>query len=188
MKRIRVVLCGEASVGKSSIIKRFSTGTFSDAIGGTIAGAFHSSYVRHEGEIIALEVWDTAGSERYHSVIPSFFKNAAAVVIVFDLTGRETFEAINYWRDFARSNAPLGVPLFLVGNKSDLFDRRAVLFEESKGWANGNGFASYTETSAKTGDSIETLFGMLSDVPANGVVEAEIRGEVISLDKKKNCC
>jgi GTPase SAR1 family protein len=56
MKRIRVVLCGEASVGKSSIIKRFATGTFSDSIGATIAGSFHSSYVRRNGEVVAPEI------------------------------------------------------------------------------------------------------------------------------------
>lgn len=187
MKRIRVVLCGEACVGKSSIIKRFATGTFSDSIGETIAGAFHSSYVRRNGEIITLEIWDTAGSERYHSVIPSFFKNAAGVVIVFDLTAQGTFELVTYWRDFARENAPANARIFLVGNKSDLFANRAVQFEEGKKCADTNGFAAYAETSAKTGESIDNLFSMLSDVPANGIVQTEVRGEVISLDEKP-CC
>jgi small GTP-binding protein len=186
MKRVRAVLCGEASVGKSSIIKRFSTGLFSDSIGGTIGGAWHSRYVRHEGHVIALEVWDTAGSERYHSVIPAFFKNAAAVVIVYDLTCASTFQSVAYWIDFVHSNAPQGARLFLVGNKADLFARRAVQFQEAKAYADGHGFAAYVESSAKTGESIETLFGMLADVPPNGVVEGEVQGDVITLDS--GCC
>jgi small GTP-binding protein len=187
MKRIRVVICGEASVGKSSIIKRFATGTFSETNCATIAGAFHSSYVRRNGEIIALEIWDTAGSERYHSVIPSFFKNAAAVVIVFDLTLRASFDSVNYWRDFASQNAPESTRLLLVGNKSDLFANRTVLIEEGKALVGAGSFAAYAETSARTGESIDNLFSMLSDVPPNGVVQPEVRGEVISLDKEQ-CC
>jgi small GTP-binding protein len=190
MKRVRAVLCGDASVGKSAIIKRFSTGTFNEALPETIAGAFHSSYVRRNGETIALEIWDTAGSERYHSVIPSFFKNAAAVVIVYDITSRSTFESVPYWGDFARSNAPTGAPQLLVGNKSDLFTSRAVFLEESKEFAAGRGFVGFVETSAKTGEGIDTLFTMLAELPANGMVEVEEinRGEVISLDKSQCDC
>jgi small GTP-binding protein len=156
-------------------------------MGSTVAGAFHSSYVRHVGEVIALEIWDTAGSERYHSVIPSFFRNAAAVVICFDLTVQQTFESVNYWHDFTIKNAPVGARIFLVGNKTDLFVARTVLREEGEAYAAGHGFEAYWETSAKTGESVDTLFAMLSNVPANGLVEGEIRGEVITLDQKK-CC
>jgi small GTP-binding protein len=186
MKRVRVVLCGEASVGKSCIIKRFSSGIFSSSMASTIAGAFHATYVRHDGDVIALEIWDTAGSERYHSVIPSFFKNAAAVVICFDLTVRATFEAVGYWLQFTAANAPVDVRRFLVGNKLDLSER-AVFSDEASCYSDGHGFVAYAETSAKTGEGVDTLFALLADVPANGVVEAEVKGEVISLDRP-GCC
>jgi small GTP-binding protein len=188
MKRVRAVLCGDASVGKSSIIKQFSTGTFSDSIGTTIGGAWHSRYVRHEGQIIALEVWDTAGSERYHSVIPAFFKNAAAVVIVYDISSDNTFHTIGYWLDFVHTNAPQGTRLFLVGNKTDLLSRRAVLWNEAKAYADGHGFAGHIEVSAKTGESIDNLFAMLAGVPPNGVIEGEVQGEVITLGNHGGCC
>jgi small GTP-binding protein len=187
MKRIRVVLCGDPSVGKSSIIKRFATGTFNDMIGETIAGAFHSQFVRHNGETIALEIWDTAGSERYHSVIPSFFRSASAVVIVYDVTARASFEAADYWMDFARTHAPEAARLFLVGNKADLFSSRDVFFEEAKSWADARKFESCVDTSAKTGEAIDNLFAMLADVPGSGTVNADLEGKVIVLDKPK-CC
>jgi small GTP-binding protein len=187
MKRVRIVFCGEASVGKSSLIKRFSSGVFNEGIRSTVGGAFHSSYVRHDGEVIALEVWDTAGSERYHSVIPSFFRNAAAVVIVFDLTSHETFEPVDHWREFAAGNAPAGARFFLVGNKADLRAQRTVHYEEGEGYADGNGFGGYLETSAKTGESVDTLFALLSEVQTSGIVDGEVHGEVIMLDKK-GCC
>jgi small GTP-binding protein len=187
MKRIRVVLCGEASVGKSSIIKRFATGAFSDVSSETVAGAFHSQYVKFNKETIVLEIWDTAGSERYHSVIPSFFKNAAGVIIVYDITIRASFDTVQYWLTFAHSNAPDGARLFLVGNKTDLFTERTVHLEEGKAYAESHGFAAFAETSAKTGESIDNLFAMFADVPPNGFVEAKPRGGIISLDKR-NCC
>jgi small GTP-binding protein len=187
MKRVRIVLCGEASVGKSSLLKRFASGEFTDSISSTVAGAFQSSYVKHNGEVIALEIWDTAGSERYHSVIPSFFKNATAVVICFDLTSRVTFEALSYWTDFTTTNAPAEVRMFLVGNKIDLFAGRQVVYEEGSGYADRKGFVGYSETSAKTGQGVDDLFALLSSVPTERVELGEVTGAVISLDRKK-CC
>jgi small GTP-binding protein len=187
MKRIRAVLCGEDSVGKSSIIKRFATGTFSDSTSETVAGAFHSQLVRFNNETLALEIWDTAGSERYHSVIPSFFKNAAAVVVVYDLTSRPSFDNVPYWLNFARDNTPESAGYFLVRNKTDLFSDRAVAFEEGKALSDGHKLAAFAETSAKTGKSIDNLFTMLADVRPKRFVEAKVRGEVISLDRR-TCC
>jgi small GTP-binding protein len=187
MKRIRVVFCGDLSVGKSSIIKRFATGTFSDFVCETVAGVFHSQFVRLNGETISLEIWDTAGAERYHSVIPAFFKNAAAVVVVYDITARNSFEAIPYWVSFSHSNAPEGTRNFLVGNKTDLFAIRAVTYEEGIQSRNAHQFVAFTEMSAKTGEEVDNLFALLADVPPNGLIEAQPRGDVISLDRRK-CC
>jgi small GTP-binding protein len=187
MKRIRVVFCGDLSVGKSSIIKRFATGSFNEFVCETVAGVFHSQFVRLNGETISLEIWDTAGAERYHSVIPAFFKNAAAVVVVYDITARSSFDAVPYWISFSRQNAPEGARIFLAGNKTDLFAVRAVAYDEGVQCRNSNQFVAFTETSAKTGEEIDNLFALLADVPPNGLVDAQARGEVISLDRRK-CC
>lgn len=188
MNRVRVVLCGEASVGKSSILNRFSTGVFNSTLNSTVAGAFHTQYVRVNGQTVSLEIWDTAGCERYHSVIPSFFKNAAAVVIVYDVTKRDTFENLDFWVNFSRNNAPEKVNLFIVANKVDLFESRQVKYDEGKGFSDHHECAGFEETSAKTGEGIENLFAMLAAVPPNGTVDVEVRGEVIELDKKPSCC
>jgi small GTP-binding protein len=187
MKRIRIVLCGEASVGKSSIISRFSTGTFQTMTNETIAGAFHCAKVRFNGETLVLEIWDTAGSERYHSVIPSFFRNAAAVVIVYDITARDSFTNVDYWLEFTKTNSPEGVQLFLVGNKVDLFDLRVVTFDEGRALTETHKLSAFAETSAKTGEFVDSLFALLAAVPPSGTVDADIEGRVISLDKNK-CC
>jgi small GTP-binding protein len=187
MKRIRVAFCGDLSVGKSSIIKRFATGTFNEFVRGTVAGVFHSQFVSLNGETISLEIWDTAGAERYRSVIPAFFKNAAAVVVVYDITERSSFEAVPYWVSFSRANAPDGTWIFLAGNKTDLFRVRTVDYEEGVQCRNSEQFVAFSEMSAKTGDSVDSLFALLADVPPNGLVDAQPRGDVISLDRQK-CC
>jgi small GTP-binding protein len=187
MKRIRIVLCGEATVGKSSLIQRFSTGTFYSSCPETIAGAFHAAKVRINGETLVLEIWDTAGSERYHSVIPAFFRSAAAVAIVYDITSMASFTNVNYWLEFTRENSPETAKLFLVGNKIDLFDLRVVPFDDGKSWAETHGLEAFAETSAKTGEFVDSFFALLASVPPNGTVDSEVEGQVISLEPK-GCC
>jgi small GTP-binding protein len=187
MKRVRVVFCGEAHVGKSSIIQRFSKNTFLE-IESTVAGAFHSAVVSYDGTVVSLELWDTAGSERYHSVIPSFFRNASAVVIVYDVAKRETFDRLAWWIEFARTNSPEDAVIYIVGNKVDLFRERIVTFDEGKGGADDAHCAAFTETSAKTGEEIDTLFMLLASSPGRGVVLTEYKGDVIELRKQSGCC
>jgi small GTP-binding protein len=173
-------------VGKSSILKRFSTGEFKK-LNSTIAGAFHSQFVKYGGETVSLEIWDTAGSERYHAVIPSFFKSTAAVVIVFDVTNLESFENVGFWLDFARNNSPVEVKFFLVGNKIDL-SKRLVSFDDGTRKAAEIG-CPFIETSAKTGEGIDNLFSELANVPPNGFVDTAMgEGVVIDMDKKRNGC
>jgi small GTP-binding protein len=187
MKRVGVVFCGEPAVGKSSLIKRFSEGKYTDSMTGTVGGAFVSCYVRRDGHVIALELWDTAGSERYHSVIPSFFKNTAAVVIVFDVSKRDTFEQLSFWQSFARTYAPPDARFLLIGNKIDLHGARAADFEEAKDFADAHSFIGCMDTSAKTGEGTEMVFALLADIPTSEYIQAEVPSDVISLDRKK-CC
>jgi small GTP-binding protein len=186
MKRVRVVFCGESLVGKSSIIQRFATQTFSE-LTTTVAGAFHSAAVQNGDSLVQLELWDTAGSERYHSVIPSFFRNACAVVIVYDVTVRETFDRLRYWLEFVKVHSPDGCKVFLVGNKMDVVRNRAVSFEEARSYAISHEFSEFLETSAKTGEAIDNLFRLLANVSGNGTVEVKKNQQVIELNKT-DCC
>jgi small GTP-binding protein len=186
-KRVRIVFCGETRVGKSSIIQRFAKNSFSE-VAPTVAGAFHSAIVSYDESRVSLELWDTAGSERYHSVIPSFFRNASAVVIVYDITKRETFERLTWWIDFTRTNSPSDALIFLVGNKIDLYHDRTVTFDEGKKYSDDNHCAALTETSAKTEEGIATLFALLAASPGNGCVEVPCSAHVIELHTRSHCC
>jgi small GTP-binding protein len=186
MRRVRAVFCGEALVGKSSIIHRFATKTFSEMTS-TVAGSFRSPLVQYGDEVVQLELWDTAGSERYHSVIPSFFKTASAVVVVYDITSRESFTRLPYWIEFTRSHSPEDCQVLLVGNKTDLSRKRAVTFEEGHTILESHHLAVFTETSAKSGESIDTLFWHLAGLPGSGTVERPEEAPVIQL-REPGCC
>jgi Ras-related protein Rab-5C len=147
-KKYKVVLMGASSVGKTSLVIRFSRGTFAAGSESTIGAAFVSREV-------ALHVWDTAGQERYRSLVPRYSQGAAAIVIVFDLTDGDTFSSAKEWFAEAKENHPPGVVWFLVGNKVDMPTKVDV--EKAKEFVNAEGL-NYVETSAKTGQNVSELF------------------------------
>lgn len=186
MKRIRAVVSGDASVGKSSIISRFITGEFRSNAQQTVGGSFHSQYVKTANrEDLCIELWDTAGSERYRSVIPSFFRNAAAVVIVYDISKRDTFKNLEYWLEFVREHSPHGVAILLAGNKTDLDEQREVTTEEGHDFSKQHECTYFVEVSAATGENIDNLFAMLATVPPNGAAEMEVTQDQV--EKKAGC-
>ncbi|OHS95088.1 Ras-related protein Rab-31 [Tritrichomonas foetus] len=186
-KRIRAVLCGNSSVGKSSILKRFSERTFEGNLEPTVAGTFKTTCVQKNNEVINLEIWDTAGDERYGSIIPTFFKKAGVIAIIYDVTCPQSFENLTYWINIAKDNAPINTPFFIAGNKVDLEDNRRVTYEELKSFADVTNCDGFIETSAKTGEGIDDLFSLISSVPPNEVFESQIMPESpIKLGKR--CC
>jgi len=188
MKRVRVVLCGDVSVGKSSLIQRFSQRKFTEGLSSTLAGAFNSQYVKVDNQLVCLEIWDTAGSERYRSVIPSFFRNVSAVIIVYDVTNRDSFDSLDSWVEFSKNNGPECVPLFIIGNKIDLFNHRAVSSDEAQIFCNTNNINFCFEASAKSGEFVDDIFSHVASIPAVIVNESSNVANVIDLKKGDSCC
>lgn len=94
----KVILIGETSVGKSSILNRYTKDTFSDLTVSTITEVFTEKNVEVKGNQMKLQIWDTAGEERYRSIVKSYFNNCVAAIIVYDITNRDTFDkAKNFW-------------------------------------------------------------------------------------------
>ena len=179
-KKYKIVLIGQASVGKTCIIIRFSKNAFNSDQESTIGAAFVSRSVETANGTVSLQIWDTAGQERYRSLVPKYSQGASAIIIVFDITDEESFESAKDWLSDARTNHPGGkVIWYLVGNKCDLkpsFDlEKAKLFAQEQG-------LEYTETSAKTGQNIENLFSdMANMLPSLPSIDQGV-------DKKKECC
>ena len=155
--RLNCVLIGESGVGKSSIAKRFSGGSFSNSETCTIGIEFHTKAVGLKGGRVKLNIWDTSGHESFESLTRSYYRSAILVMLVFDLTNRKTFSNLDKWIERARKLAPDNVRLVLVGNKSDNAMARAVTSKEALDFAQKNKI-SYLETSAKTGRGVKNAF------------------------------
>jgi small GTP-binding protein len=153
---VRVVLIGDSQVGKTSLIHRFVRSSFEKQQKSTIGAVFHTYEQTWDGRHVIMQIWDTAGQEKYRSLGPIYYRNSAAGIAVFDVTDAETLPALEKWiSEFKKyTEEPL---LFVVGNKIDLTDAQAVKQDEAKAFAEGQGATCFF-TSAKTGDGVKELF------------------------------
>ena len=158
---IKVLVIGESGVGKTCLIRRFSDGTFSDNYLATIAVDFKTQIVRVKGSRVKIQIWDTAGQEKFHTLTTSFFKQTQGVLLCFSLTDRGSFEKVGMWMEQIREQAPDDVQLVLVGNKSDLKGQQAIPDEEIREFADNFGI-TYFRTSAFTGDNVDDAFRQLT--------------------------
>jgi len=118
--QVKLVLLGEAAVGKSSLVLRFVQNDFNENTSPTIGAAFLTQKCRLESRIVKFEIWDTAGQERFHSLAPMYYRNAAAAVVVYDITKAASLEKAKSWVKELQRQANPNIIIALVGNKVDL--------------------------------------------------------------------
>lgn len=153
----KVVLVGNAGVGKTCLVRRFTQGMFPPGQGATIGVDFMIKTVEIDGEKIKLQIWDTAGQESFRSITRSYYRGAAGALLVYDITRRDTFNHLTTWLDDARQHSSSNMVIMLIGNKSDLESRREVKREEGEAFAREHGLV-FMETSAKTAAGVEEAF------------------------------
>jgi small GTP-binding protein len=156
---VRTVMAGDASVGKTSILKRYLKNTFNPAEVNTVGASVETFTRSFHSREIEIGVWDTAGQEQYRALGPVYFRNAAAALIVFDVTSRSSYENLTYWIQSIRSATDEKVFLMLIGNKIDLPDR-VIAYEEAAVWASEHQ-CRFVESSAKTGQGVNLIFDEL---------------------------
>lgn len=158
----KVVMIGESNVGKSAIVFRSVHPTDDISTRPTLAVAFALKRVTTpSGSVIPLNLWDTAGSERFRSITRMYFKGSLAALLVFSLDSLESFEAAStYWIGELDRHVEPTCCIVLVGNKKDLVEERQVSFERANLFAASRNLP-YVEVSAKTGEGIEDLFQMI---------------------------
>ena len=204
----KLVLIGDSGVGKTNILTRYTKNEFSLATQSTVGVEFGSKIIKKNEKLIKLQIWDTAGQERYKSITSAYYKGSKGAFVVYDISRKPTFENVDKWIGELKTNASEDVLIMLVGNKSDLEDKREVQIDEVKKKAEQYKIA-FCETSALEGKNIEQAFDSLIDEIAKKV-EKEKLSEVkvikesipITLDtnekkekdngknnnNKKNCC
>src|ERR1700738_4727654 len=124
LRKFKLVVLGEQSVGKTSLITRFMYDNFDAQYAATIGIDFLSKTMYLDDRTVRLQLWDTAGQERFRTLIPSYIRDSAGTVVVYDISSKASFEACDRWIEDVRTERGEEVVIFLVGNKCDLTDRR----------------------------------------------------------------
>lgn len=129
---LKLLLIGNSGVGKSCILMQFSENKFTNNFYNTIGVDYKVKYVECDGQKVKLQIWDTAGQDRFKTITSSYYRGAHGIVIVYDVTDRDSFEAVKNWIGEIDKYSDEKVFKFLVGNKSDLVERRQVSAEEGR--------------------------------------------------------
>jgi Ras-related protein Rab-5C len=186
---VKLVLLGEAAVGKSSLVLRFVNNDFQENKEPTIGAAFLTQKCTLPTRTIKFEIWDTAGQERFASLAPMYYRNAQAALVVYDLTKPTSLVKAKHWVAELQRQASPGIVIALVGNKLDLTtasaggdseepgedgaaggDARKISTEEAKAYADEESLLFF-ETSAKTGHNVTEVFTAI----ANTIPETSLK-------------
>jgi Ras-related protein Rab-6A len=160
--KYKLVFLGEQAVGKTSIITRFMYDTFDNNYQATIGIDFLSKTMYLDDRTVRLQLWDTAGQERFRSLIPSYIRDSSVAVVVYDVTNKTSFTNCDKWIEDVRAERGGDVIIMLVGNKTDLSDKRQVSNEEGEAKAKKLNVLFF-ETSAKSNTNIKQMFRKLAE-------------------------
>ena len=165
---LKVILLGDSSVGKTSLLNKYIKNEFALQYKATIGADFLTKQTQRNKDIINLQIWDTAGSERYHSIGAGFYRNSETCVLVFDLTNIESFKNVETWRkEFLKGLNPPEedkFPFVLFGNKSDMTGEIKISEEDIKAYCLQHYDMPYFALSAKNGDNVEEGFNKVCDL------------------------
>ncbi|XP_071394306.1 EF-hand calcium-binding domain-containing protein 4B [Centroberyx affinis] len=185
----KVVLVGNSSVGKTSLLRSFCEGRFHPSTSATVGIDYSVKTLTLDNAQVAMQLWDTAGQERYRSITKQFFRKADGVVVMYDVTVEESFKAVRPWLANVQEDAGEGIPILLLGNKMDMDGDREVSFKEAELLAYEHKVMFY-EVSAYTGNNVTESLTHLARVLKEQ--EDRVRDTTIILSaqpiRRKACC
>jgi len=170
----KLLLIGDSGVGKSCMLLRFADDTYTESYISTIGVDFKIRSVQHEGKTIKLQIWDTAGQERFRTITSSYYRGAHGIIIVYDVTDRESFNNVKNWVGEIDKYAADGVNKLLVGNKCDLTSKKVVSTDEAKELADSLNLR-LLETSAKNAHNVEEAFNTMAGEIKKRVASTQVR-------------
>ena len=199
-KTCQILLIGDSSVGKTSLIQRYANGIFKEEYLATVGLDYYTKQEMINNINVLVKLWDTSGQERFKALTPNYFRNAEGVVLAYDVTNSESFENLKFWINSIKSNLGeknIFIPIIIIGNKIDMEDMRDITKEDASKFAKENNY-KYFETSAKTGEGVdEAIRDLVNQVLANSDKNEAAKGERKSVkiednkennQKKKGCC
>ena len=198
---IKILLIGDSFVGKTSLLLKYCEGQFPEAHMATIGVEFKDKIVNVGKWKVRLQIWDTSGQERFRSITQNFYRNADGILFVYDITNRESFSHIKDWLLDSQVEDS-DIKRILIGNKKDLEDKRAIEIEKMNSFSEGKKMKCF-ETSAKTGENVETIFKEIASLILENKTDEEILDQFsknlpnvsistvktnTSINGKRKCC
>ena len=163
-EKVKLMILGDSSVGKTSLLKKYCKNEFSNSYITTVGIDFQVKLLNINNKKIKIQIWDTAGEERYRVVAKNYFNTSDGFIIMYDITNRDSFDSISNWIEQIKDSTPNYKKSVLFGNKSDLNKLRNVQINEGKELAQKNDF-KFFETSAKDGLNLnEGIESIVKDV------------------------
>ncbi|KAK8807451.1 hypothetical protein WA158_004218 [Blastocystis sp. Blastoise] len=191
IKTAKIVFLGDTSVGKTSVTTRFVRDTFNQGTESTIGAAFSSKTLHTDVGSLKLDIWDTAGQERYRSILPMYYRDACAAIIVMSVIDPEPFPTVERWIADVRKNCDMrDVYIVLAANKADLVNDRKIFKEQLDVFCTDKGI-KYFEVSALTGANINEMFVDITNYCLSTNTIVRKNENVIDFNKpqkNKKCC
>ena len=153
----KYIIIGDSAVGKSNILLRYVQDKFNEEFQSTIGVEFGTKNIEINNKICRVQIWDTAGQDRFRSITRNYYKGAHGIIVIYDVTNRKTFENVKNWIKQIKEEVSTKVSINLVGNKIDDTENRKVTEEEGKNLAESFG-VSFFEASAKDGLGVNECF------------------------------
>ena len=170
--RQKIIFCGDAGVGKTSIINSIMGQKFSEDYEPSIGVDFFSKTIRYKGRLIKLQIWDSAGQEKFKSLIPNYIRGSSLIFLIFDVSRKLSYDHLTDWIKFITDIDNSGV-IIIIGNKIDLKEKREVNNEEAEKFCKENKY-DYFEVSAKEGTNIDNmLYTTVAGLPVFNAINGE---------------
>lgn len=190
---IKLLLIGDSGVGKSCLLLRFSDDSFSPSFITTIGIDFKIRTIDLDGKRVKLQIWDTAGQERFRTITTAYYRGAMGILLVYDVTNEGSFKNIRNWIHNIEEHANENVHKILVGNKSDMVDKKVVDTARGKALADEYGIG-FIETSAMNNTLVdEAFFTLAREIKKSLIDSAEEAPSTVHINHpsgggKKKCC
>ena len=198
----KIIIIGDSGVGKSSLLKRAVQNRFDESYQATIGFEFLLMHYKINELKFKLQIWDTCGQEMYRSLVQGFYRNTSLAIIVYDVNNPKSFEGLEVWLKDLRQQTEQEIPIFIVGNKSDM--EKKVSTEDAKIFSTSNRTKYFAECSARSGYNVKEIFNEAAKqlyesykkyqsknkAPANNRLKLDKKEDDNNKDntKKKKCC
>ncbi len=182
----KLILIGDVAVGKTSIINSILGQKFNDEYEPSIGVDFFSKTIKYKGKSIKLQIWDSAGQEKFRSLIPNYIRGASLIILVYDITNKSSFNNLNSWIEFINNYESTNI--IICGNKIDLKDKREVSFEEGEKFSEEKKMDFFEISAKEETNLLNMLFSSVASLPFFSTLNNEIKSkeELINDLEKEN--